>query len=171
MTEKITWQPQSEEANSAENFATISQWWEGCADRTMTWAQRLIPESGNSEDINWEQQQFDETFLLNNPQVRGITLYWYKDNAQQERNITPRKLEFEPQRQQLYVYPSSQPQLVIRIGNPKALFRKIELRNPQTVGDMVGENYVFVMRDREQQLDVKVILSSSQLERFKANLP
>ncbi|MGB5966710.1 MAG: hypothetical protein WBG70_00145 [Spirulinaceae cyanobacterium] len=169
MEEQFTWEANSNDPQGAENFATISQWWESLGE--IAWAQRLIPESGSLSDINWEKQKFDEKLTIENPQVRGITLYWRKSGAEDERNMTPRQLTFDPKNQKLYVYPQSQPQIVIRIANPQLIYQKIELKDPQFVGDKVGENFVFLMRDKKQQLDIKVTLTPMALEQFKSNLP
>ena len=169
MEEQFTWEPNSNDPQGAEKFATIIQWWEGLGE--ITWAQRVIPESGSLQEISWEKQKFDEKLAIRDPQIRGITLYWHKLGSEDERNMTPRKLTFEPQSQKLYIYPQSQPQIVIRVANPQLIYQKIELKDPQIVGDTVGENFVFLMRDKQQQLDIKVTLTPMVLEQLKSNLP
>ncbi len=162
----IIWQQNSDNPENGSNFATIQQWWANLNNQKIAWRQRLIPQVGNVREIDWEPQRFDEEFKLQSPQIRGITLYWYKSDTEQERSTTPYKLELDTQRQQLYLYPQSQPELVIRVGIPQIVYRKIEITNPQCVGTKVGENYVLLLRDKQQQLEVKLTLSPSHFEQL-----
>jgi hypothetical protein len=171
MATKIMWEQGSNYPDNIENLATISQWWGSLQGKLIKSAQRLIPGTENVDDINWDTQQFDEKFILQNPQMRGITLYWYKPNSPDERNITPRKLEFDPRAEQLYIYPQSQPQLVIRIGIPEIIYQTIELKDPQIAGTSVGGNCILLLRDPKQQLEVKVILNPQSLGKLLENLP
>ncbi len=171
MQAKITWQQGSDNPDNGNNFATIKQWWESLNDKKIAWRQRLIPQSGNVSELNWEPQRFDEVFKLQLPQIRGITLYWRKPDTDRELSTTPRKLELESDRQQLYIYPQSQKELVIRVGVPEIIYRKIEINNPQWQGTSVGENYILTLRDNLQQLEIKLTLNTENLAQLKEQLP
>ncbi len=170
MVSKVTWQQGSNQPDNGDNLATISQWWTSLAGKAIVFAQRLLPDTGDIRSLDWDVQKFDEKLAIQNPQVRGITFYWYKPGLNQERNLTPQKLEFEPENQRLYIYPQSQSQVVIRIAIPEVMYQKIELQNPLIVGSAKGENYVLLMRDKQQQLDVKIILSPESLNNLRQNL-
>lgn len=171
MQAKIIWQQGSDNPDNGNNFATIKQWWENLNGQKITWRQRLIPQSGDVSELDWEAQRFDEQFQLQSPQIRGITLYWRKSDTEQERNTTPRKLELDESRQQLYIYPQSQKELVLRVGVPEIIFQKIEIQNPQWEGTNVGENYILTLRDNPQQLEIKLTLSPANLDQLKEQLP
>jgi hypothetical protein len=171
MPTKIVWQQNSNNPENASNFDIIQQWWSNLNAQNILWQQRLIPESGNLQEINWEVQQFDEKFALQLPEIRGITLYWYKPQSTVERNITANKLEFDTVRQQLYIYPQSQPQLVIRAGKPEIIYQTIELKDPLIAGTSIGDNCVLLLRDAKQQVEVKLTLSRSSIGKLLENLP
>ena len=162
----ITWQQNSDNPENSNNLATIQQWWANLDNQKIAWRQRLIPQAGNSLEIDWEPQQFDEVFELKSPQIRGITLYWYKPDTTPERSTTPYKLELHTQRQQLYIYPQSQKELVIRVSNPEINYQTIEITNPQCVGTKVGGNYIVLLRDKQQQIEIKLTLSPSHFEQL-----
>ena len=165
----LIWQQNSDDLENGDNFSIIQQWWANLNNQKIAWRQRLIPPGGNVREIDWESQRFDEEFELQSPQIRGITLYWYKPGIEQQRSTTPDKLEFDSQRQQLYIYPQSQPELVIRVGIPQVIYQQIELTNPQCVGTKVGDNYILLLRDKQQQIEVKLTLSSSNFEQLINN--
>jgi hypothetical protein len=167
----IIWQQNSDNPDNSSNFATIQQWWASLNDQKIAWRQRLIPETGHVSDLDWEPQRFDEVFKLQTPQIRGITLYWRKPDSQQERSTTPRKLELDFHRQQLYIYPQSQQELVIRVGVPEIVYQKVEITNPQWQGTRAGNNYVLTLRDNQKQLEVKLTLTPDNLEKLKEQLP
>lgn len=171
MTSKIIWQQDSSNPDNTENFAAIIQWWESLQGQEIAWQQRLIPASGNLDEINWEPQRFDEKFALQMPQIRGITLYWQKPDSDGERNITVSKLELKTARQQLYIYPQSQPQMVIRVGTPEIIYQTIELQDPQIAGTSAGENCLLLLRDPQQQLEIKLTLSRQSLGKLLESLP
>jgi hypothetical protein len=171
MPTKIVWQQDSSEPDNINNFATIKQWWAELNAKEVAWQQRLIPESGNPNDIEWAQQQFDEKFTLQFPEIRGITLYWYKPDSDAERSITVKKLEFDSARQKLYIYPQSQSQLVLRVGKPEIIYQAIELKDPLIAGTSVGDNCVLLMRDSKQQIEVKLTLSRDGLGKLLESLP
>ncbi len=171
MQGKLIWQQGSSKPENSDNFALISQWWRNLANKEVTFAQRLIPQTGEVDELNWEPQRFDEVFELKNPDVRGITLYWSKIDSPQERNTTPHQLVLDSRRQQLYIFPQSQRQLVIRVGTPQIVYETIEVKNPQMEYSPTGENHTLTLRDAEQKLEIKVILSSKLLQQLKQQLP
>lgn len=171
MQGKIVWQQSSTKPENANNFALIGQWWCSLANKKIVWRQRLMPQSGELDELNWELQRFDEVFELKNPQVRGITLYWLKPDSQQERNTTPNQLVLDTRRQQLYIFPQSQQQLIIRVGLPEIPYQTIEMKNPQLEYSPFGENYILTLRDAQQQIEVKVTFSADNLRQMKEQLP
>jgi hypothetical protein len=171
MQAKIVWQQNSTKPENPNNLAFISQWWSSLANKEITFAQRLIPQNDEVDELNWEPQRFDEVFELKDPQVRGITLYWRKSDSQQERNTTPYQLVLDTRRQQLYIFPQSQNQLVIRVGLPEILYQTIEMKNPQLEYSPAGQNHILILRDPQQQLELKVTLSADNLSQLKQQLP
>ncbi len=171
MQGKIIWQQSSTNPENPSNFAFISQWWSSLADKQITLAQRVIPQDGEVDELNWERQRFDEVFELKDPQIRGITLYWRKPDSQQERNTTPHQLILDTRRQQLYIFPQSQNQLVIRVGLPSIHYEIIETKNPQMEYNWDSQNHLLTLRDVPKQLEVKITLSPDNLEQLKQLLP
>ena len=171
MQGKIVWQQNSTKPENANNLAFISQWWSSLANKEIALAQRLIPQSGEVDELNWEPQRFDEVFELTHPQIRGITLYWRKPDSPQERNTTPSQLVLDTRRQELYIFPQSQNQLVIRVGLPSIPYQTIEMNNPQLEYSPSGQNHILTLRDAQQQLEVKVTLTSDNLSQMKQQLP
>ena len=171
MQAKTIWQQGSDSPENGQNFAIIQQWWANLNDQKIAWRQRIIPETGDISELDWEPQRFDEVFKLQAPQIRGITLYWRKLDSQQERSTTPRQLELAPHGQQLYIYPQSQKELVIRVGIPEIVYQNIEIKNPQWQGSRAGENYILTLRDNQKQLDVKLTLTPDNLNQLKEQLP
>lgn len=168
---KIIWQQGSNKPENLNNLALISQWWSNLANKEATFAQRLIPQTGEVDELNWEPQRFDEVFELQNPEIRGITLYWRKLDSTQERNTTPHQLVLDTRRQQLYIFPQSQKQLVIRVALPQIIYQTIEITNPQLEYSLAGQNHLLTLRDAQQKLEVKVTLSSEHLSQLKQQLP
>lgn len=171
MQAKIIWQQSSTKPENLPNFALISQWWSSLVNKEIKLAQRLIPQSGEVEELNWEFQRFDEVFELQHPEVRGITLYWRKPDSEQERNTTPHQLVLDTRRQQLYIFPQSQKQLVIRVELPQITYETIEIKNPQLEYSPTGQNHILTLRDAQQRLEIKVTLSSDTLNQLKQQLP
>lgn len=170
METKIIWQQDTSNPENASNLAKIGQWWASLKDREIVWKQRLIPTNGNLDEVNWEQQRFDEKFALKEPQLRGITIYWQKPNSDRELNITVKKLELDLAKQQLYIYPQLQSGVVIRVSTPEIIYQTIELTNPQVAATNVGDNHLLLLRDSEQQLQVKVILPRASWEKLVKDL-
>lgn len=158
------WQYGSQLPDQAEHLRTISQWWENLKDKEILWMQRLIPEIGGLSEVHWQRQRFDEEFIINRPQIRGSTLYWYKPDSPIERSTTAQKLELDNLKQVLYIYPQSQTDLVIRVGFPEIHYQTINLPHPDL---QLDENGVLFLRDSQQKIEVKVSLSSLQLRQLK----
>lgn len=171
MQAKIIWQQDSNKPENGNNFASIQQWWASLNDKKIAWRQRIIPEIGDVSKLDWEPQRFDEVFKIQTPQIRGITLYWRKPDTDKERSTTPRKLELDESSQQLYIYPQSQPELVIRVGVPEIVYQKISIKNPEWHGTRAGENYILTLRDNQQQMEIKLTLTPDNLAQLKEQLP
>ncbi|MBD2042299.1 hypothetical protein [Microcoleus sp. FACHB-672] len=167
MQPKIIWQMGSSNPDNTNNLDTIRQWWSTLAGKEISWRQRLIPPSGDVSELDWEPQRFDELFVVSSPQIRGITLYWRKPNSQDERSTTPHKLELDTRRQQFYIYPQSQKNLVIQVGFPEIVYQKIELKNPEIEYRQSDEKGIITLRDIQQQLEIKVALSPEKIAQLK----
>jgi len=171
MQTKIIWQQGSQKPDNTDNLALISQWWSSLANKGVTFAQRVIPANGALDQVSWETQRFDEFFPIDKPQIRGNTIYWRKLDSDLERSTTPYQLVFDPRRQQLYIFPQSQNQLIIRVGLPEVSYDKVEITNPETECHKVdNRNYLLTLRDIAQQIEVKVILTPENLGQLKQKL-
>lgn len=170
MENTIIWQQNNPNPENPNNLNIIRQWWAGLSGKKITWKQRIIPPSGDISQLDWEPQRFDETFDITTPELRGITLYWRKPDNPQERNITPSKLQFHPQQQQLYIYPQSQKNLIIRIGQPELIFNKIQINNPQIQYTATGQTPTLIFRDTTQLLEIKISLTSETLQQLKQQI-
>jgi hypothetical protein len=166
MLTPLLWQNANPNPDNLENFQIISQWWQDLNLKEVFWQQRLIPDTGSLEDINWEQQGFDEKFSIQMPQIRGITLYWHKSTFADERSMTPKQLILDREREQLDIYPQSQPSLVIRVTKTHLVYQKFELKNPLLVGKKAESEYILLFRDKEQQIEVKINLSPENYRQF-----
>jgi hypothetical protein len=167
----ITWKPQSQEPGNADNFGTISTWWKSLEQKSVLWKQRLVPEEG---DVDWNSQRFDETFTCAASDVRGITLFWNKENDGQERSITPGKLEFDPLRQHLYVYPESQKDLVISVEIPGVVREALKLKNPVWFGESIFDTantttgYRLTIQDTTNSVEIHVDMDEGSLDVLKS---
>lgn len=171
MEDKIIWQQGNSQPENLSNFAVISQWWSNLANKQVMLAQRTISQTGDVDQLDWEAQRFDEVFTIKSPEIRGITLYWQKPDSPQERNTTPHQLILDTRQQQLYIFPQSQKQLVIRVVLREINYQTINIKNPQWQYHRVGENHVLTLRDNPQQLEVKVTLTSDNLSQLKEQIP
>jgi len=165
-----TWQQGSSNPENPQNFAAIRQWWQGLNGKEITWKQRLLSPSSEASTLNWEKVRFDEEFVLIDPQIRGITLYWRKIDNPQERNTTPDKLILDSIRQQLYIFPQSQKELVIRVESSSFQYQTLEMRDPQYLYSLSGENHILSLRDGTQMLEVKVTLTPENLKQLMRQL-
>jgi len=162
------WQYGSSNPDNANNLQLIGEWWKNLNGKEITWVQRLVPEIGGLSEVHWQRQRFDEEFIIVNPQMRGLTLYWYKPDSQMERGTTVQKLELDNLKQQLYIYPQSQSNLVIRVGIHETVYQTIELNN---VDLHIDENGVIFLREPQQKIEVKLTLSPLQIKELKEWLP
>ena len=160
------WQFGSNNPENPNNLDTIGQWWAALEGKEVTWRQRLIPDSGDISELDWEPQRFDEIFPIGQPEIRGITLYWRKPNSATESNTTVQKLALHHTRQELYIFPQSQQKLVIRVALPKVQYQRIELNNPE----IFVENNILLFQDNKQLLEVQIKLNSEQLNQLKEKL-
>jgi len=173
MTENlITWEQGSTNPDNATNFATISQWWTAMETKEIAWKQRLLTLPNQAKDLDWEPARFDEKFTLYTPQIRGITLYWRRETKADapEKNTTAAKLELDTLQQQLYIYPQSQKELVIRVGIPEIIYQQFILTNPQIAYVGTGEQHTLLLRDTKQQIEVKVTLDAANFQALRAKL-
>ncbi|NJK56679.1 MAG: hypothetical protein HC939_12095 [Pleurocapsa sp. SU_5_0] len=164
--DNLIWQQNSSQSDNGDNLKAIANWWSGLAGKEVTWQQRLIPTSGNLEELDWQPQKFDEKLILETPQVRGITLYWRNNKGVDERNITPSKLSLNTSQQRLYVFPQSQSQVVISVTLPVTIYQKINLVNPQLAATIKNGQGIILLRDETEKLEVKVALSQSQINQL-----
>lgn len=132
MANMINWALGSSEPDNETNLAQIGQWWSGLAGQEIIWKQRAIPENGDASTINWDaKEQFDETFAIQSPSLRGITLYWHKPTSEEERNITVGQVLLDLYNQQLDLLPASGKNYQVRIILPKVIYQTYKLNNPQ----------------------------------------
>lgn len=162
MNKKITWQIKAENPDNLTNLQLISQWWSNLADKPVKLAQRLIPDSGNPDDINWETQRFDEEFTLNSPQLRGITLYGKKKGEEKEFGYTPHKIELDTNFHQLDIYLQSQSNLIIRFTTNIAQYPTISLSEVEIVSNPSGKNHIILLRNHEQKMEITFSLNPNQ---------
>ncbi|MBF2090106.1 MAG: hypothetical protein IGR80_12720 [Synechococcales cyanobacterium K44_A2020_017] len=170
MQAKTIWQLGSSNPDNANHFAEISDWWADLHDQDISWKQRLIQPTHDLHNLNWEPQRFDETFRVTHPQVRGITLYWQKSKVEGERNITPQRLELDNLRQELYIYPKTQNEVVIQVALPEVVYQVIELKFPQTGVTHDLDKTVLTLKDESQRVVVKAILSPNTISQLKQHL-
>lgn len=163
----ITWLQGGSNPDNAANFETIRQWWGNLSGKEVVIAQRLIPDSGDASQINWERQKFDEQLVLFKGEIRGITLYWQKSLMEEERSFTPYKLELDTIQEKLYIYPQSQRQLVIRVGIPDVRYTTVSLKDPEILVTEAGAVRVLLLRDRDRQIAVELPLTSTTLQKLQ----
>jgi hypothetical protein len=169
----LVWQQNSSQPDNGDNLAAIAAWWSALAGKEVAWQQRLIPPSGNLDELDWQPQKFDEQLVLSAPQIRGITLYWRNNSNNQgldERNITPSKLLLNITKQRLYVFPQSQSQVVISVSLPITIYQKLNLIDPQVAATLKNGQGIILLRDETAKLEVKVTLNQAQINQLLAQL-
>ena len=171
MESTITWTLGSADLDSEANLARIAQWWSALAGQDIIWQQRPIAENSDRSAIDWSKQALDETFAIQTPSLRGITLYWYKPNSPDERNISVGYLQLDLFNQQLDILPSSGRSYQLRITLPKIVYQKIELTDPQ-LGGILQDNgdAVILLRDDKQRLEVKINLNATNAAALRQKL-
>lgn len=167
MQTETFWQLGSSDPDNASHFAMISRWWAELSGKEITWRQRLIPPTGDLSKLNWEPQRFDETILFEAAETRGITLYWRKSGSTDERNTTPRKLALDHLHQRLYVFPRSQPEVVIQIGVPEEVYRSLMIKNPKVDRNTSGKDQILTLTDDLQQLEIKISFGTENFDQLK----
>ena len=166
----LVWQQNSTDLNNGDNLKAIAQWWSNLNGKEVSWQQRLIPASGSLLDIDWQPQKFDEKFILQTPQLKGITLYWRNDKIADLRNITPTELQLDTIQQQLLIVPQSQSQVAINISLPEVVYQKVNLTNPQVAATTKDSGGIILLRDETQKLEIRVTLDRGQLDLLRDRL-
>lgn len=166
----VIWQLNGESPENGDRLAQIRHWWSNLTQQKILWQQRVRPANTNILELDWDRQRFDEEFVMASPELRGITLYWRKSPTDAERSTTPAKLALDQDRQKLYIFPQSQPDLVLRVGSPDIIYQKYELKDPQVSAIAAGENKLLTLRDPQQQIEVKITLSPTTLDQLAEQL-
>jgi len=171
MESTITWTLGSTEPDAEANLARIAQWWTSLAGQEIIWQQRPLTENSDRNAIDWNKQALDETFAIQTPSLRGITLYWYKPNSPDERNISVGYLQLDLFNQQLDILPSSGRSYQLRITLPKIVYQKIQVTDPQ-FGSITQPNgdAVLLFRDEKQRLEIQIDLSAINVDLLKQKL-
>ncbi len=168
---KTVWQHGSSNPDNAANFAKISEWWAGLQGKEVTWRQRIVPQLTPPEQVAWDPpQRFDEVFVLSNPQIRGITLFWATPAKPEEKSTTPSKLELHGE-SRLYVYLQSQKDVVIQVALPEVKYEVVELTNPKVQCIAAGAGCILVFKDDKTLVETRVALTSEGLSQLKQQLP
>jgi len=162
------WQTGSHDPSNPEHLAAIRQWWESLANKEVNWRQRVLSGTLEASSLNWDDQRFDESFLLISPQLRGITLYWKKSSQADERGTTPHRLELDLLNQHLYVYPQSQPEIVIRIEAKEFAFRSLNLE--VTLVEYDAAHQTLRLRDNLQRVEINAHLTLELINQLQAAL-
>ncbi|MBE9042001.1 hypothetical protein IQ235_14560 [Oscillatoriales cyanobacterium LEGE 11467] len=171
MESKIVWQYGSSHPDSGNYLDEIRQWWADLDDREISWQQRILPPSGDVGELDWEPQRFDEVFAIQAPEIRGIALYWSKSDADEQRNITAGKLDLDLLHSALYIYPKSQPQVVLRVKPQQVTYRTLELHEPNIAYFANGDRSQLIFRDELREIEVRVDLTSEAIDRLKNQIP
>lgn len=163
------WQFGSSDPENANNLAAIRQWWAELNQKKVNWRQRMLTGATEANSLNWEPQRFDETFVLTQPDLRGITLYWQKPDSPQERNSTVDRLEFDRLRQQLYIFPKSQKELVIRVELAEMVYQALKIKPSKA--EYVADIQTLILRDEARRVEIEVVLSPELAQHLKQQLP
>ena len=171
MESTITWTLGSNDPDAEINLARIAQWWAALAGQEIIWQQRPLTENTDRFAIDWSKQSLDETFTIHNPTLRGITLYWFKPNSPDERNITVGYMQLDLHNQQLDILPSSGRNYQLRITLPKIVYQKIQITDPQ-FGSLIQSNgdAVLLFRDEKQRLEIQIDLSAINVNLLQQKL-
>lgn len=170
MEKNLIWQQNSDNLNNGDNLKAIADWWSNLNGKEVAWQQRLIPSSGNLNEIDWQPQKFDEKFILQTPQVKGITLYWRSSKTPDERDLTPSKLQLNLVQQQLYIIPQSQSQIVISISLPGIVYQKLNIINPQVAATTKDGKGIILLRDEAEKLEITITLDTEKLNLLRDRL-
>ena len=170
MNNTIYWQQNSDDLSNGDRLKEIAQWWSNLASKEIAWQQRLLPADNDLANIDWQYRKFDERFVIQSPQLKGITLFWRNKVNGEERNITPQKLQLDLARKQLLVFPQSQAKVIIRIDLPGVVYQKLDLNNPSVAATLKNNGGTILLRDEAQKLEVKITLDSDKLDLLRDRL-
>jgi hypothetical protein len=170
MTTHLVWQQNSSNAHNADNLKAIAKWWSSLEGKEVSWQQRLVSQNGDLTSIDWKPQKFDAKFMMQTPQLRGVTIYWRDNKVADERNITASKLQLDVTQQKLYICPQSQSQVVICVSLPQVVYQKFNLTNPQIAATTKGNSYLLLLRDEEQRLEITATLDLQKLNQLLERL-
>lgn len=171
-TERLVWYQGTTDVDGVATFAMIQDWWAGLSHKRIIWQQRLMGMATDPASLDWTAQRFDEQFTIVNSEIRGITLYWSKaDDHSKVQNTTPQRLEFDLEKQQLYIFPVSQNDLVLRVTLPQKTLKTIRVMEPEFSVTVENGQGVLTFKSEADLLKVEVVLSSESLLAFKQKLP
>lgn len=163
MSQKIVWDSNSNEVDNPTNLGLIKEWWENLNGQKILQAQRIIPPSGNPEEIDWDtKQRFDQEYLLTSPQLRGITVYGTPEGQAQEFGYTARRLELDLDNQSLSVYLQSRPDTVIRFSLITVKYEKFTLKKVEIEATKEGPDLVLLIRDKDKKIEIALTLNTEQ---------
>ncbi|MDY6939286.1 MAG: hypothetical protein SWY16_16670 [Cyanobacteriota bacterium] len=170
MESKIVWQYGSSNPDNGNYLDEIRLWWADLNEKEISWQQRILSPSGDVSELDWEPQRFDEVFTVEAPEIRGITLYWCKSGAEEERNITAGTLALDRLHSCLYIYPKSQQQVVLRVKPQQVTYRTLDLYDPKISYLTDSDDARLILRDDLQQVEVRVTLTPNAIEQLKNQL-
>ena len=170
MNNFLIWQQNSDDLNNADNLKAIARWWSDLKGNEVSWQQRLIPPNGDLNDIDWQSQKFDNKFVIQATQLRGITLFWHGNKIADEQNITPQKMQLDLIQQQLLIVPQSQSQVAINVSLPGIVYQKIDLVNPQVAAAIKDNKGIILLANETQKLEIRVTLDRDRLDLLRDRL-
>lgn len=158
------WQHDSKDPENDANLALISQWWANLNGKQVNWLERMIPQIGGMSEIHWEIQRFDEIFIMVNPEIKGTTLYWQKPDSPIEHNSMAQKIELNNLKQELFIYPRIEEEIVLRVSLHEFEYQTIKLNNVEIT---FQEQEVMMIRDVRQQMEVQINLTAENVNLLK----
>ncbi|MGA1133134.1 MAG: hypothetical protein ACO31I_12875 [Prochlorotrichaceae cyanobacterium] len=168
---RCVWYQGNTDPDAVNQFQTIQAWWANLNGKEIVWQQRMHGGSDDLQSLDWSSQRFDERFFVQNPNIKGITLYWTKANdSDREQSTTPQRLELDQEHQHLYVFPQSQQGLVLRITLPQVVYQTITLKNPEMSIAALEAYQVLTFKDEDKLIKVQVALSPEALLGLKNQL-
>jgi len=73
--------------------------------------------------------------------------------------------------QQLYIFPQSQKEVVIRVELPQVSYQTVVIQNPECQIVPNGDNHLLTLRDNHQKITVQITLDPAHLNQLKQQLP
>ena len=163
-TGRCVWYQGSTEPDALEQFQAIQAWWETLNGKEIIWQQRMLSGSSDLASLDWSTQRFDDRYIIQTPQIKGITLYWTKaTEPDREQNTTPQRLELDREQQHLYIFPQSQQGLVLRITLPQLVYQTITLKNPEISTALLEDYQILTFKDDDKRIKVQIALSPETL--------